>query len=103
MSNIVLYESPEKEPCITILSDSNYVPKDNYQIVYIVFLLFGIANLLPWNVFITASDYFVDYKLNTTASQNASYPRNFLFAVGTVGQVTNVLMNLMNIFISLGG
>lgn len=68
-----------------------------------MFLLFGIANLLPWNIFITATDYFVSYKLNTTESANASYPGNFVFAVGTVGQVTNVLMNLVNIFIPFGG
>jgi hypothetical protein len=30
-------------------------PKDTYQIAYFVVLLFGIANLLPWNIIICAS------------------------------------------------
>ncbi len=30
--------------------------KDSYNLIYFVFLLFGIATLLPWNVFITAED-----------------------------------------------
>ncbi len=89
--------------------------------------MFGIANLLPWNIFITATDvcrsifrvfnyfpkiksnktfilkYFVSYKLNTTSSQNASYPQNFVFAVGTLGQLTGLIMNLMNMLIVFGG
>ena len=30
--------------------------KDKHNVIYMVFLLFGIATLLPWNVFITAED-----------------------------------------------
>jgi len=30
--------------------------QDKYYIVYIIFLLFGISILLPWNIFITAED-----------------------------------------------
>lgn len=41
--------------------------------------------------------------MNTNETVNATYPGNFVFAVGTVGQVTNVIMNLINIFISFGG
>lgn len=29
-SNIILYESPEKEPCVTILSDAKSLPKDKF-------------------------------------------------------------------------
>ncbi|CDS03912.1 hypothetical protein LRAMOSA06867 [Lichtheimia ramosa] len=32
---------------------------DTHNIVYWVFFIYGIAMLLPWNVFITASEYFV--------------------------------------------
>jgi hypothetical protein len=31
-------------------------PKDKFSLVYCVVLLFGIATLLPWNIFITATD-----------------------------------------------
>ncbi|KAI8371566.1 nucleoside transporter-domain-containing protein [Radiomyces spectabilis] len=34
------------------------VYQDSYGIVYWVFFIYGIAMLLPWNVFITASEYF---------------------------------------------
>ncbi|RIA99256.1 nucleoside transporter-domain-containing protein [Glomus cerebriforme] len=33
-------------------------PKDNYRIVYLIFLLQGVTMLLGWNVFITASVFF---------------------------------------------
>ena len=108
-------------------------PADKFFIVYGVVLLFGIATLLPWNIFITATDvnalfsfakkihlfkyflikiycfffcyfkYFVNYKLNTNESMSAWYRNDFTFYVGIVGQTTNVLMNLINICISFGG
>ena len=68
-----------------------------------ILLLFGVANLLPWNVFITATDYFEDYKLNANETFNTTYQTKFTFYVGIVSQTTNVLMNLFNIIISLGG
>lgn len=71
--------------------------------IYLILLLFGLANLLPWNIFITATDYFVQYKLNTTESFNTTYQKNFTLYVGIIGQTTNVIMNLFNIMISLGG
>lgn len=77
--------------------------KDKFFLIYIVFLLFGIAILLPWNIFITATDYFVDYKLNTTASMNETYRQDFTFYVGVIGQTTNVIMNFVNIIVSFGG
>lgn len=77
-SNIIIYESPEKEGNVTIFSDSKYSPKDKlvllflkflfyihtfylckllrFFVVYITCLLFGIASLLPWNIIITATD-----------------------------------------------
>lgn len=33
-------------------------PKDHYYLVYIVFFLQGVGMLFPWNVYITASEYF---------------------------------------------
>lgn len=76
--------------------------KDKYNIVYMIFLLFGIAILLPWNVFITAENYF-KFKLDTNQSANATYNENFTFIVGTIGQTTNVIMNIFNILVTFGG
>lgn len=33
-------------------------PRDTYKIAYIIHFLLGAGNLLPWNAFITAVDYF---------------------------------------------
>jgi solute carrier family 29 (equilibrative nucleoside transporter), member 1/2/3 len=33
-------------------------PKDHFRLVYLTFYLMGIGTLFPWNVFITANDYF---------------------------------------------
>lgn len=77
--------------------------KDYYHIIYFIFLLFGIATLLPWNVFINSESYFTQYKLNTSISFNETYRRDFTLIVGTIGQSTNVLMNVFNIVVNLGG
>ncbi|CAF0906783.1 unnamed protein product [Brachionus calyciflorus] len=77
---------------------------DKYFINYIVMMLFGVGCLLPWNVFINAIPYFVDYKLNTTAlNETSTYRTDFGFYITNLGQLTNVIMNLVNIFISFGG
>lgn len=77
--------------------------KDKFYLVYMIFLLFGIASLLPWNIFITATSYFVDFKLNTNQSYNATYRTDFTFYIGVIGQTTNVIMNLFNILVTFGG
>ncbi|XP_027355745.1 equilibrative nucleotide transporter 1-like [Abrus precatorius] len=37
---------------------SKNVPEDKWQLTYIVYFTLGLGYLLPWNVFITAVDYF---------------------------------------------
>ncbi|KAK9765875.1 hypothetical protein K7432_005445, partial [Basidiobolus ranarum] len=46
-------------------------PPDHYRLVYFIFLLQGAAMLLPWNVFITASEYF------HLKFQGSAYANNF--------------------------
>ncbi|XP_054717924.1 LOW QUALITY PROTEIN: equilibrative nucleoside transporter 1-like [Uloborus diversus] len=50
-------------------------PRDKYNIVYVIFGLFGIATLLPWNFFITANDYWL-YKFRDTVSDHCIDNRN---------------------------
>jgi hypothetical protein len=49
-------------------SDS-WLPVDHYGLVYIVFFLQGVGMLFPWNVFITAAQYF-HVRLKGTAFQD---------------------------------
>jgi equilibrative nucleoside transporter 1/2/3 len=95
-------DSDELNDTSIIIRDGGFV-RDKYYLVYMIFLLFGIASLLPWNIFITATSYFVDFKLNTNESYNATYRKDFTFYIGIIGQTTNVLMNLLNILVSFGG
>lgn len=47
----------------------SWLPKDHYGLVYIVFFLQGVGMLFPWNVFITAAQYF-HVRLKGTAFQD---------------------------------
>lgn len=60
---------------------------------------------MPWNMFITAKDYFVGYKLSesyTNSTATAEYATNFLPYIGFASQIPNVLFNWLNIFVNLG-
>lgn len=44
------------DSCSTKVLDTCETPRDSYYIVYILFYLFGITSLVPWNFLITAND-----------------------------------------------
>lgn len=79
-------------------------PKDRYKLIFLVLVLHGIGTLTPWNMFITAKDYFVDYKLSSNyTGKESPYAANFLPYIGFASQIPNVLFNWLNIFVNLGG
>ncbi|KAK8654044.1 hypothetical protein V6N13_128024 [Hibiscus sabdariffa] len=41
-----------------VSTDHQPEPRDTYRVAYIIHFLLGAGNLLPWNAFITAVDYF---------------------------------------------
>lgn len=58
---------------------------------------------MPWNMFITAKSYFVDYKLSSNyTGVKSEYAANFLPYIGFASQIPNVVFNWMNIFVNLG-
>lgn len=58
---------------------------------------------MPWNMFITAKNYFVDYKLSVSyTNQTTEYASNFMQYIGFASQIPNVLFNWLNIFVNLG-
>ena len=77
-------------------------PIDRYHLVYFIMVLNGVAVLMPWNMFITATSYFKEYKLATNTSMNAEYRTNFLSYVGIASQVPNLVLNAINMFAQCG-
>ncbi|KAI9293911.1 hypothetical protein K502DRAFT_342820 [Neoconidiobolus thromboides FSU 785] len=65
---------------------------DPYCLLYITFFMLGVAMLLPWNVFITATSFF-SYKF-----KNSRYETNFNGWFSVIGSTTNLLF----LFYSLG-
>ncbi|KAI9272776.1 nucleoside transporter-domain-containing protein [Phascolomyces articulosus] len=59
---------------------------DAHNVVYWVFVLYGVAMLLPWNVFITASEYFARRFAGT------SYDENFQNYFSICFTATNLLV-----------
>ena len=79
-------------------------PIDKYHLVYLIFILHGVGSLMPWNMFITAKEYFVNYKLNATSeSADTIYSTYFLNYLGFAAQVPNLLFNWINVFVHMGG
>ncbi|PAA91711.1 hypothetical protein BOX15_Mlig032273g1 [Macrostomum lignano] len=94
----------QPEPDTKVLDDDKPLevggsaPNDAYYTVFIVFALHGIGILLPWNMFINAHSYFVDYKLYTNVSANADYRSNFMHYITLSAQLPNMLMMAFNVF-----
>lgn len=74
-------------------------PKDKWNLIYLTLILHGLGILTAWNMFITAKDYFVEYKL----ANAPDYARDFLTDVGWASQVPNLLFSWFNIFVKIGG
>ncbi|XP_049880709.1 equilibrative nucleoside transporter 1 [Pectinophora gossypiella] len=73
-------------------------PKDKWYIIYLTLILHGVGTLTAWNMFITAKDYFVQYKL-----KDSSYGDSFLVYIGYASQLPNFLFSWFNVFVVLGG
>ncbi|KAH7640478.1 equilibrative nucleoside transporter-like protein [Dermatophagoides farinae] len=81
------------------------VPIDRMKIIFIIFFINGIGTLLPWNMLINADKYFVSYKLNVTDSTPTidNYRNSFLSYLGIASKAPNILLQLINMFISTQG
>ena len=63
-------------------------PEDKNNLVYYIFVLFGIGNLLPWNAVLTALDFFIQYF--------PGYKPDFVF--GLTINCPNFVFNFLGIF-----
>ncbi|CAH1736445.1 equilibrative nucleoside transporter 1 isoform X1 [Aphis gossypii] len=79
-------------------------PKDRWNIVYLILVLHGIGILMPWNMFINAKSYFVEYKLGEDYLGKDLYYASIFMAYLTIGsQLPSLLFNWLNIFCPIGG
>ncbi|KAJ8709751.1 hypothetical protein PYW08_009755 [Mythimna loreyi] len=74
-------------------------PKDKWNIIFLTLLLHGLGTLTAWNMFITAKDYFVDYKLKAAPV----YSEHYLAYVGWASQIPNLLFSWFNVFFKARG
>lgn len=77
--------------------------KDKFLIIWAILFLYGVSALLPWNIFITANDYFVNEKLNTSVSFNSTYRNKFTFITAIIGQTTNLIVIFLCTFFPILG
>lgn len=78
-------------------------PKDKLLLVYFIAMLHGIGVLMPWNMFITiAPQYYVHYWFSPNNTQT-EYSKNFMSSLGIASQMPNVLINVINTFLVIGG
>ncbi|XP_047525398.1 equilibrative nucleoside transporter 1 isoform X1 [Pieris napi] len=74
-------------------------PKDKWNLIYLTLILHGLGTLTAWNMFITAKDYFVSYKL----ANAPVYASNLMPYIGWAAQVPNLIFSWINIFVEIGG
>ncbi|XP_074641607.1 equilibrative nucleoside transporter 2-like [Tubulanus polymorphus] len=90
----------ETTPLIQLSGVKLQEPTDRYNLVFITFIIQGVGLTLPWNLFMTAKDYYVGYKLAPAGS--ASYRLNFLSYAGIAAMGSNALLNGVNLFTHCG-
>ncbi|KAK6033234.1 nucleoside transporter [Ostertagia ostertagi] len=101
--------SDEAAPFIQIPSNpDDEAPKDTGNLVYLIILLHGVGSLMPWNMFITiAPDYYTNYKMKTFDENGTAhatvYSANFLNYLAIASQIPNLLLNFINIFVTVKG
>lgn len=74
-------------------------PKDKWNLIFFTLMMHGLGTLTAWNMFITAKDYFVKYKL-VNAPQVSG---DFMTYIGWASQMPNLLFSWFNIFVKIGG
>ncbi|GMR62996.1 hypothetical protein PMAYCL1PPCAC_33191, partial [Pristionchus mayeri] len=93
----------ERDPMLNKIGMGS-APRDAGWIVYIVLLLNGLGVLLPWNMFITiAPQYYVTYWFTGPNGTSTEYSEKFMSALGVASQVPNLSINIINIFLVIGG
>lgn len=94
-------ENLEYTPAHTFLPFVNFlehIVPDVYNLIYIKFFLLGISNLLPWNLFINADQYFTN-RLDTNDTSELIISSQFTFISGITAQSSNLFMLIVALFV----
>ncbi|XP_055341635.1 equilibrative nucleoside transporter 1-like isoform X2 [Paramacrobiotus metropolitanus] len=95
-------------------------PSDRYRLVFLIMLVHGMGVLLPWNVFINASEYFKGYKFgyycpslnesfsavcndSNPAEVNRFFRNSWSNDMVVAAQMPNLILNALNLFVNIGG
>ncbi|XP_033638959.1 equilibrative nucleoside transporter 3-like [Asterias rubens] len=73
-------------------------PVDKFKMIFCIMALHGVATLLPWNMFITATAYFTEHKFGNV-SDNAEYKDKFVSYIGIAGFIPNVFFLAISLFV----
>lgn len=73
-------------------------PTDKWKLIFLTLILHGVGTMTAWNMFITAKDYFVKYKLESVPV----YSQNFLAYVGWASHIPNLIFSWLNVFVTIG-
>lgn len=68
------------------------IPIDRWYLVYVILLLQGLGNLYPWNVFITAAQYFSNRFCGTQYQGNFE---NFFSITNTLSQTIGLALSIL--------
>ncbi|TRY98825.1 hypothetical protein DNTS_035643 [Danionella cerebrum] len=82
---------------------ARHCPEDTHNKVYIIFFTLGIGSLLPWNVFITAKQYWL-YKLSNSSNSEgveedhndlSDYFESYIAIASTIPSVLCLILNYL--------
>lgn len=68
-----------------------------YRVTYLIILIHGIGVLLPWNMFLTASDYFKG-QFNEKDEAGRRYAQYFTSCLAIAGSLPNLIVQAVNFY-----
>ncbi|XP_068632552.1 equilibrative nucleoside transporter 3 [Battus philenor] len=104
----VIDDSEDRElvtdSCSTKILNGDELPIDRYRLVYILFYLFGITSLAPWNFLMTANDYWM-YKFRDVTPNNLTmvvrktqFQAEFTSYLNVATAIPNLVFLVLNSF-----
>ncbi|XP_003741727.2 equilibrative nucleoside transporter 1 [Galendromus occidentalis] len=93
------------------MDEEKNTPSDRCNFLFLILMLHGVGTLMPWNMFITAKEFFTEVKLNTSLipdttstdfSHLKTYNAGFMGYIILANQLPNLIFNFINLFVQFG-